>query len=121
MTSFNEELLALRLRAIVDLFAQLPADVEFIGVQVDGDKIVDAEFADASGKALFPYPDEGTLSPLNTAFGLHHEGLRAFAVAYPDIPRPVRITLLSMSGYRAGYPLVFRRPRPSGVNRTKQG
>lgn len=112
MTTFVEDLRALRQRAIAELFAQVPDDVEYIGLQIDGDPIEDAEFTDAAGKHLFPYPDADAYAPLNTAFGLRHDGLQALAVPYSEIPEHVRSSLHSMSMYREGYTVVLRRPAP---------
>lgn len=114
MTTFAEDLRALRQRGIAELFALVPDDVEYIGVQIDGDRIEDAEFADAAGNLLFPYPDADAYAPLNTAFGLRHDGLQALAVPYSEIPERVRSSLHSMSMYREGYSVVLRRPATEG-------
>lgn len=110
MTTFAEDLHALRQRAIAELFAQVSDDVEYIGVQVDGDHIEDAEFTDAEGKPLYLYPELDAYTSLNAAFGLRHDGLRALAVPYPEIPERVRSSLHAMSMYREGFTVVLRRP-----------
>lgn len=113
MTTFLEDLLALRQRAIADLFTMVPAEVEFIGVQLDGDPIEDAECTDVDGTQLYVYPEDDAFTLLNTAFGLRHDGLRAFAVPYPEIPERVRGNLHAMSAYRDGITVVLRRPTPT--------
>lgn len=110
MTTLTEDLHALRLRAITELFTQLPAAVTYLAVQIDGDPIESAEYSDDSGKVLYPYPEPWVLAPLNALFGHRHEGLSTFAVPYSDIPDPVKTALLSMSAYREGLALVLRRP-----------
>lgn len=113
MTTLEEDLLALRLRTIASLFAQLPAEAEYIAMQVNGDVIESAEYASETGDSVQPYPDGVTFRMLNAVFGHAHEGLRALAVPYDDLPKRVASSLLDSSVYADGYPVVLRRPEES--------
>lgn len=119
MTSFSDDLQAVRVRAISELFAQLPTNVEYIGVQVDGEPIESACFADKVGAELFPYPMSSVFAPMNAVFGLRHEGLAEFAVPFEETPERVRVSLHSASGYLEGFPLTLRRPTVASPARPK--
>ena len=119
MTVFEEAITTARRAAIAHLFSALPDNVEYIGLDADGDVIEGGQYVTAAGTQVWPYPEEGAYGPLNDAFGVRHQALAGYEEAGRALPPKVRTQLHALPQYRYGKLYILRRPLPEGVKRPK--
>ena len=113
MTDFDAALADIRARAVHHLFDQLPADVEYVSVEVDRGDLTPGEYTDAEGKTLNPEVDPAIVfGPLIEVSGPYLHAVHLLAEPTGDLPTRVRDTHFLMAGYRPGLTFVLRRPAP---------
>lgn len=109
MSLFAAELAVLRGRAIANLFEHLPETIEYVGLDVDGTDITEAEYTDERGNQIYEYPDALAFDGINAVFGVRHEALDDYAVAPGALPDTVHRTLHALPQYKHGRTIVLQR------------
>lgn len=113
MTAFDTALAEIRAEAVRLLFEQLPAEVEYVSVEVDQGCLTVGEYTDADGASLHPDVDsQAALGPLSEVSGPYLHAVHKLAEPTSELPARVRDTHFLMAGYREGLTFVLRRPTP---------